>query len=148
MKNAQSSIEFIIIVTFLILMITVLLVVITDRINQAQQAEDLEHLRQLASIIVAELDFAGKAPTGYYRQFYLPPTVKSTREYELSYFNGSSLGTNFTIISVSYTADQKANSIIDFTYGNITGAFKKGTYNNLTKEKEKVCINWYPTPCD
>ncbi len=71
-KKSQSSVEFIILITFMLVIFTIVSVFVQKRIVDAQDAKTRNTVDQLKNVIFAEVEIAESMPINYSRDFYLP----------------------------------------------------------------------------
>ena len=77
MKNGQSSIEAIIIMTSMIFLFGIFLILSSRKIGEQQTAKEQEAIKDIAQVIDSEIKIALAAEDGYSRQFQIPETVFS-----------------------------------------------------------------------
>ena len=128
MARAQSSIEFMILVGFLLFSFIVFLGVISQ--NTAQKSSEIinAELYDVALTLKSEIDMAYNSLDGYKRTFEIPMHI-SRREYLVSVEKG--------IASVK-TVDGKHS--LGVPIKNVTGVVNLGT-NTIRKENGIVTIN-------
>lgn len=81
-KKAQSSIEFAVLITFMMLFLAVFLVFIQSKTAEAQEAKNREYVTNIKNLVFNEITIAEAMPPNYTKNFTLP-----------SYLDGS----NYTI---------------------------------------------------
>ena len=142
MTKAQSSLEFVLIISFVLLSFSSFLVFYNLKLVDVQKQKNYDVLEDRAEVIKSEVQMASIVEDGYIRNFYLPPDLGDLN-YTITYRNGSSLGDiNFSIFEVGYTNDELSiGEYVFFLYPNVTGTFKKGEYNKISKDNGVVCIN-------
>ncbi len=89
-KKAQSSIEFVVLFTFLLIFFTVFTIFIQSRIAEAKQTRDKNTIEELSEVIFNEITIAELMPTNFSRNFSLPPTLDG-KSYEINIFEGIEL---------------------------------------------------------
>jgi len=125
-KKAQTAIELIIVVGFIIFFFAAFLFVINENIEQKNRERENFLARETALTIQDEINLAHKSVDGYMRNFTLPAKVAG-KDYNvivqanMVYFNTSNFGISLPI-------------------QNITGQIKKGT-NTITKKSGIVYLN-------
>ena len=72
MKQAQSSIEGIILITLMIFVFTVFMALSSQKVSETQQVKDQEAIKDVASVIDSEMKIALAAEDGYNRVFSIP----------------------------------------------------------------------------
>ena len=140
MKKSQSSIEFTIVLSLVLLGFSLFLIFYNVEMVKVQN--DLNHnlLIDVGKVIESEIGIAAHVEKGYKRSFYLPNQLSSL-DYNVSFANGSSLGTNYTLFMINFKNEDLSNGYVFFTYPNISGKIIIGTNNNITKENKMICIN-------
>lgn len=141
MKTAQSSVEFILVISIVILGFSLFLVLFNMRVDTVQNERTMNLLEDISTVIKSELELASSVRPGYIREFELPAKL-SGLEYNISYKNGSVLSSNYSIFVVSYINEEiSKNDLIFFTPPNITGNLSIGDKNIITKVGSTICLN-------
>ncbi len=70
--RAQSSVEFVILVTFVLIMFTFLALFIQTRTLEASKVRDRNYVTQLKNMVFNEINIADLMPVNYSRKFSLP----------------------------------------------------------------------------
>jgi len=97
-NKAQSSLEFVILVSFVIMAMGAFLVLTQTNLATAKVQRDAELIDRVMNILYSELLFAEQSNTGYRRTFYLPVTLEGT-EYSISVaFDGSGLRQDIVVV--------------------------------------------------
>ena len=89
MRKAQSSLEFVLLVSFALLMGSSFLYVVQQNLANTQNARDEARVMQLFNILETEFTLAEKSPIGYKRTFLLPSSIDG-QDYNVT---GTSSGT-------------------------------------------------------
>lgn len=74
-RKGQSSLEFTILVGFSIILISSMLVVIQNNLEDAEQTRKEAKIEQMFNLVMSELEFAEMSKPIYERTFYLPPEL-------------------------------------------------------------------------
>lgn len=140
MKKSQSSIEFTIVLSIVLLGFSLFLIFYNVEMVNVQK--DLNHnlLVDAGQVIESEIGIAAHVEKGYKRSFYLPNQLNRL-DYNVSFVNGSSMGTNYTLFMINFKNEDKSNGYVFFTYPNISGKIILGTNNNITKKDQMICMN-------
>ncbi|MFH1398937.1 MAG: hypothetical protein ABIG95_02405 [Candidatus Woesearchaeota archaeon] len=110
MRNAQSSIEFALLVTFMFLIFTVFFVAVSDRLASIYKEREIILLEELGAYVQNELRLAGSAVDGYYREFEVPLDLNGY-DYEIIIQDYAAEGLNQTDLIVHY-----ANHSLDYDH--------------------------------
>ena len=137
--RAQSSIEFIIIFGFMLLIFTVIIGILGDKTVANQQEKDYLTLKMAGENIKNEIDFARITTKGYRRNFYITNKINSL-PYSIKLDLGKDLGVDYSIMTLSYHDDYNTSEIL-FLPRNIEGNFKLNADNNITRNETHICIN-------
>jgi len=123
-KKAQSAIEFVILVGFVLSMFTIFFLIIQENVSyKISERRDLE-IKEIALTVRDEIDLASSSAEGYSRNFSLPEKI-SGKDYEIN--------VNESAVS-AITIDGK--HAISYTVQNITGNLKK--INNTIKKEDGI----------
>jgi len=90
-KKAQSSTEFLILVSFLFVIFVAFILVISKLGGDIQRERTSNLLEDVGEVIDAEIKLALKVSDGYEREFYLPLKLDG-KEYEIEYRQNLGLG--------------------------------------------------------
>ncbi len=75
MKKAQASTEFVLLITFMLLVFIIVTIMVQKQLIQAKEQKNEALAKQLADEINNELKLANEVNPGYYREFYLPTLI-------------------------------------------------------------------------
>lgn len=128
MRKAQSSLEFVLLVSFALLIGSSFLYVVQQNLASTQKDKDEARVMQLINLIETEFVLAEKSPEGYKRTFLLPSSIDGV-DYEIRGTDGL-----YNDIVVTY----KENNFIYFIPNALTIKYgvenlKKGE-NNIYKQ--------------
>jgi len=76
-KKSQSSIEFMILLTFLLFVFTLLFAFIYKNMSERIIENNNKKLIEIANVIREEIELAHQSSDGYYRVFEIPPKINS-----------------------------------------------------------------------
>jgi len=93
-KKSQSSVEFIILITFMMVVFTLVAVFVQKRIVDVHDEKTRDSVDQLKNIVFNELEIAESMPVNYSREFYLPPYLVGS-DYTIDVDKGVELIINF-----------------------------------------------------
>lgn len=93
-KKAQSSIEFMVLVTFMMIIFTIFAMFIYSQISQTNTLRNREYVNQIKSIVFSELEIAESMTANYTKEFILPSYVDGN-EYTINLTDGAELLINF-----------------------------------------------------
>jgi len=89
-RRAQSSIEFVILVTFVLIIFTFVSFFIQSRTLEASEVKNRNYANQLKNIVFNEIDIADLMPVNYSREFSLPVYLDGS-DYDIKLYNGIEL---------------------------------------------------------
>jgi len=89
-KKAQSSIEFLVLFTFILIFFTVFTIFIQARIAEAKEARNKDTVNELKEIVFNEIAIAEIMPINFTRNFTLPPTLEGN-SYTINIYDGIEL---------------------------------------------------------
>ncbi len=138
--KAQSSVEFAMITSFMILIMTVFLGLSTQRLASIQDQNNYALLEDLANYIKTEIELGNSAYDGYSRTFDLPLRL-SGHSYEITINPYTGTDLNHSEILVEYSDfDQEFSVLLP---QNLTGEIdvEESLKVNLTKRGNKLFIN-------
>ena len=125
-KKGQGIIEFFMIFSVIMLFFVVFLLIIQENIYEKNLDKERIIAQEIALSIKSEISLAAESSDGYYREFYVPPTLIG-KEYEVI-LDGKSIYLSADRIGISY--DTIA----------INGNIVKG-YNIIQKQNGSVYLN-------
>jgi hypothetical protein len=76
MRKGQFALEFVVLVSFTILVTAIIIVVIQSNYIKSQQIKQEEQVMQVMRILNTEIDLAQSSPSGYTRTFYIPTQIE------------------------------------------------------------------------
>lgn len=120
MKKAQSSIEFMVLIGFAMIVVSVTLAIISADAERRFSAQNEALVQELFIVIDTEINLASFSPATYEREIFLPHTLQG-QSYNVSIQDTRDLVVNFN-----------NNLYVHFLNQTITGNLEKG-YNTLTK---------------
>ena len=121
-KKSQSSIEFIILVSVMLLFFTIFFTFIYENISDKIQENQNEELKNIAINIQKEINFAFESQDGYFREFSVPDSI-GQEDYTLE-----------VIENKIYIKSEK--NAIALPIKSITGQIQKG--NNIIKKQNSI----------
>lgn len=127
MKKGQSTIEFTVLVSFMILMFSIFFVLIAQKLVDLRFERNNEIARAVKDVIETEFRLAKIAENGYFRQFKLPPIIEGM-DYDINITDSKELDI--------YVGEAQIHSRIP---DNISGYLGKGL-NNVTKNDDLIMV--------
>lgn len=127
-KKTQSSIEFIILVSVLLLFLVSFLMIVQQNISDKMREQKDAGIRDVAVIVQDEINLAFKSGDGYFREFTIPEKILG-ESYELG-----------TIPGRVYARTFDNRSSISLPIKDATGEIRIGQ-NTITKENNIIYIN-------
>ena len=120
-KKSQSSIEFIILITFMLVVFTVVSVSVQKRIVDTQDVKTRNTVDQLKNVIFTEIEIAESMPVNYSKDFYLPLYLDGS-EYLIGIDDGVELNVSYRGKEYVYffPIDFKTASHLSLGWNNIT----------------------------
>ena len=128
-KKAQTAIELIIVMSFLIFFFIIFMGVIQGKIQEKSEEKKTIIIKDIVKTIQEEIDLATKSTDGYRREFKLPEKIIND-DYEISIFEG---------IVYAKTTDQKHAIAVNIK--NVTGNISNEETNIITKQNGIIRIN-------
>lgn len=127
-KQAQSAIEFVILIGFILFFFTVFFLAIQG--NMADKLKEKQNLaiKEVALTVQDEINLASRSSDGYYREFKIPEKI-SNKDYDI----------NITEDMV-YVRTQDGKSAIALPVATVTGGIDTGE-NIIKKENGEVKLN-------
>lgn len=127
-KKAQTAVELIIIMGFLIFFFIIFTGIIQGKIQEKSEEKKTIVIKDIVKTVQEEIDLAAKSSNGYKREFKIPEKIIND-DYEISVFEG---------IVYAKTTDGKHATAVNIK--NVTGTISKGT-NIITKQNGIVYLN-------
>ncbi len=126
--NAQFSIEFVVLISFMFLIFLGVIAVITSKVIEAKENERQKIAEDIAKIVRNEIDLAKSVSNGYTRTFSIPTKIKGNN------YNIEIIGNRELVVTY---LDKE---YVEFLPENIVGNTNLGT-NIIKKENDIVYIN-------
>jgi len=133
MPKSQSAVEFIVLASFMLLVILGFFAVTSSRVLEAKDEGDRKTAEDIAELAYREVEIAKSVNDGYIRVFSIPQTVN---------------GVNYTInitdnreLSVNYLG----NEYVRFLPSDVIGNISKG-FNQISKIKGIIYISLFEPP--
>ncbi len=137
--KAQSAVESAMMISFMFLIFTSFLLVVSDRYVDVQEQKDRELIKDVGAVIQNEVDLALMAENGYFRSFELPKDLRD-KIYSINLSTASQMKTNFSELSIKYVNRSKEFEHVLTLPKNIEGKINKGK-NNISKQQGVICLN-------
>jgi len=137
--KAQSAIESAVVISFMLLIFTMFLLIVTNRYVEIQEQKDRELIKDVGEVVKNEIDLALMAENGYFRSFDLPRDLRD-KEYLINLSTASQLKANFSELSIKYFNRSKEFEHVLTLPKNIEGKINKGK-NNISKQQGMICLN-------
>ena len=122
MKNAQSSMEFFVLVGLAFLVVILFVAISANEIREFRDTKEFFLIKDLALKLQKEVDIANSAVLGYERTFTLPERLENNVDYFITIRNNT--------ITVNSTKTVFVVPIV-----NVTGVFDKGS-NKVEKRTD------------
>jgi len=127
-KNAQSAIEFVVLVGFVLFFFFITYSIVQENTADKQKERQSLIVKDAALAVQDEINLALQSSEGYYRSFKIPENV-GNQEY------------NITIVEeMVYIRTQDGKNAMAFPVQNVTGQLVKGD-NTIKKENGKIKLN-------
>ena len=127
-KKAQTAIELIIVMGFLIFFFIIFIGIVQDKIQEKSDEKKTIIIKDIVKTVQEEIDLATQSTDGYRREFKLPEKILN-EEYEISNFEG-----------IVYAKTTNEKFAIAVNIKNVTGNILKET-NVITKQNGIVYLN-------
>ena len=131
MQKSQSSIEFIILVAFMLFIVVTFFAFTSNKIAETSNDATLQTAEEIANIAYKEIAFAKTVSDGYSRTFSMPALINN-RPYQIAIIDNREIVVNFSGIE-----------IVKFLPDNVTGNL---TFGNHRITKKKGFVNVKPGP--
>jgi hypothetical protein len=135
-QRGQSSVEFIILASVMLVGVSAIMVVAQGFLAQANHEKDQATLQAVETAITQELGLADRAATGYSRTFILPASIKGVA-YTISIIEETPPRADAMIITWG-----NATTLI-FLDPNVNGTLTPGT-NTIVKNARGIGLNKVP----
>jgi len=107
--KAQSSVEFVILITFILIVFTVITILVQSRISEANQIKNNNYAKQIKNIIFNEVKIAEAMPVDYTKEFILPLYIEGN-SYTIDIIDGTELIINYKDKEYVYFLSNNFNS--------------------------------------
>lgn len=128
MRKSQSAMEFIILASFMLLVILGFFAVTSSSVLEAREEKNKKIAEDIASIAYREIEIAKSVNDGYTKTFTIPQTVNGI-DYSIRIINDRELIVNY--LGFEY---------IKFLPSNVTGNIVKGN-NKISRNNGIIYIN-------
>ncbi len=138
--KGQSSLEFLVLISFALILISGLLVVFQNQVSNMESVREKALVEQMHNLVLSELDFALISPPVYNRTFFLPRTLGG-HNYDISIVEGVEIVLDYRgVKSVFFLASDQYD---------LLGNFQRGR-NVLIKHVDNKLVlndpNYVPAP--
>jgi hypothetical protein len=134
MRKAQTSMEFVILTSFMLVAFLIFYIVIEGKLVDANRSNTDDAAKQVETIVVNEISLAESVTDGYYRQFELPQNINGLN-YTISIMQGAG---NTPEIVTKYSGRERVY-FVQQGYVNGFSSVGKGM-NNITKNGGIITI--------
>ena len=116
--KGQSSLEFLVLISFALILISGLLVVFQNQVSSMEAVREKALVEQMYNLVLSELDFAMMSPPVYNRTFFLPRTLGG-HNYSVSIVDDVEVVLEYRgVRNVFFLASDQYNISGDFLIGN------------------------------
>ncbi len=137
--KGQSAVESAMIISFMFLVFTAFLMLVSRRYVDIQEEKDRMLIVDVGDVIKNEVDMALFAENGYYRQFSLP-TKLGLKNYSINLTPSYIMNSNFSELSIKYVNRTKKFEHVIFLPKNVNGTIINGK-NYIAKRNGIICLN-------
>ncbi len=127
-KRLQTSLEFIIMIGFVLMFFSVFLLIIQENISRKLEQKQNREVNELASEIQYEINLALETSDGYYREFSIPEKV-ANRDYNIRVAEG--------LVYLNTTDGKYA---VALPIPEVNGTLQNGT-NTIRKQNGEILLN-------
>ena len=127
-RKSQSAVEFIVLASFMLLVILGFFAVTSSSVLEAREERDKKIAEDIADFAYREIELAKSVNDGYMRVFVMPQTVNGI-DYSIRIIDDRELAVNY--LGFEY---------IKFLPSNVTGDIVKGN-NKISKNNGVIYIN-------
>jgi hypothetical protein len=127
-QKLQSSIEFVIIVGFVMVFFSVFLLIIQENVSTKLEQKQSRMVNELVTEVQDEINLALEASDGYSREFFVPEKI-ANREYGLAVVGG-----------MVYLKTTDGKYAVALPIPQVNGTFQNGT-NIIRKENGEIILN-------
>ena len=135
MRRSQSAVEFIVLASFMFLIVLSIFAVISSNVSQAKEEGNRKTAQDIAEFVYREVELARSVHNGYIRVFSIPQTV-----------NGVDYSINITD-NKKLIVDYLENEHVRFLPPNVSGNVTKGAIQ-IRKKDNIIYINSYLLPVE
>lgn len=128
MSKSQSAIEFIVLASFMLLVIVGFFAVASSKVLESREEANRQISQDIAELAYKEIEIAKSVNDGYARTFIMPQTVNGVN-YSIRIIDNRELVVNYL-----------ENEYVKFIPSNVTGNIIKGN-NKISKSNGIVYIN-------
>lgn len=128
MLKAQSAMEFIILASFMLVVLLVFFSITSSKIIETQESNNRKIAQDIAEFAYREIEIAKSVNDGYTRVFTMPQTVNAV-DYKINITGNREL-----------IVDYMGYEFVKFLPANVTGNITAGD-NNISKENGFVFLN-------
>ena len=128
LQKSQSAMEFIVLASFMLLVILGFFAVTSSRILEAKEEGDRKIAEDIAALAYNEIEIAKSVNDGYIRNFVMPQTVNGVN-YSISITDNTELVANY--LGIEH---------VKFLPANVTGNITKGN-NKISKSNGVIFLN-------
>lgn len=132
-KKSQTSTEFVVLISFFLLIFLIFLIVIQTKIDQTLKEKNNLYAEKLINTIITEIKIAESATEGYERTFFVPYFLENGMSYNITLI-GYELGGEITL---KYQNEEK--TVFLNNYINNSSTIGKG-YNTIKKRNGQITI--------
>ena len=127
MKKSQSSIEFVILIAFMLMVVVTFFAFTTNKISESSGDANIQLAEDIADIPLKEVMFAKTVSDGYSRVFTMPSQINN-KPYQIAIIENHEIVVNFSGIEA-----------VKFLPDNVSGYLTFGDHL-ITKEKGNITI--------
>lgn len=126
--KSQSAMEFIVLATFMLMVMLGFFAVTSSRFLEAKEEGNKKIAEDIANFAYREIDIAKSVNDGYIRTFSMPQTVNGV-DYSISVIDNREIVVNYL-----------GHEYVKFLPANVTGSVVKGS-NRIAKSNGIVLVN-------
>ncbi|MFH1173967.1 MAG: DNRLRE domain-containing protein [archaeon] len=113
-RKAQTSIEFVLLFSFMLLVFVIFVILIQSKINDVKQERVMTKMRDIGGVVLEEVRLARSVSLGYARNFTLPRTIDG-ESYSIEIIDNNDIVVHF-----------KNDTVVLFLPANVTGNVSPG----------------------
>ncbi|MFW6378540.1 MAG: hypothetical protein ACOCZV_00810 [Nanoarchaeota archaeon] len=128
-SKGQGSLEFVILVTFMLVVFFIFFTIIQDKMAFVSNQQDIESLKQINSVVLSEISIARSVDSDYYHNFSLPRNLGT--EFSIGLYDSKELVSSF-----------RDKEYVNFLPVNVTGEFNiyQTTKNNVLYKYDGIVV--------